>query len=96
VVQQFARWECVMTCLQEDCANWDGDGCPCRILDLEPVDVRAGNDFEDDEPCDCTVPHPRWCAWNGACCDDCTHDTTYGARYADRITTPPAGGESDG
>lgn len=28
-------------CLQEDCANWDGAGCPCRVLDLEPVDVRA-------------------------------------------------------
>jgi hypothetical protein len=29
-----------VSCLQEDCANWDGDGCPCRVLDLEPVDVR--------------------------------------------------------
>lgn len=28
-------------CLQEDCANWDGDGCPCRVLDVEPVDVRT-------------------------------------------------------
>lgn len=45
-------------CLQEECANWDGDGCPCRVLDLEPVDVRIdpaerllrdifGNDHEE-------------------------------------------------
>lgn len=33
-----------MSCLQDDCANWDGDGCPCRVLDVEPVDVRLGSD----------------------------------------------------
>lgn len=27
-------------CLQEDCAYWDGHGCPCAVLDIEPVDVR--------------------------------------------------------
>lgn len=36
---------------------------------------------DEDEPCGCVVPHPRWCAWNGACCDRCTHDTTYEARH---------------
>ncbi len=60
------------SCLQEDCANWDGDGCPCRVLDLEPVDVRPTAD-EDDEPCGCDVPNMRWCAWNGPCCDRCSH-----------------------
>lgn len=44
-------------------------------------------DDEEDEDCGCDVPHPRWCAWNGACCDACTHDTTYEARYE---------GQSDG
>lgn len=33
-----------MSCLQEDCANWDGHSCPCRVLDLEPVDVRESDD----------------------------------------------------
>lgn len=33
-------------CLQEDCANWDGDGCPCRVLDLDPVDVRLSTPEE--------------------------------------------------
>jgi hypothetical protein len=28
--------------------------------------------WEDDEPCGCAV-HPRWCAWNGPCCDICSH-----------------------
>lgn len=36
-------------CLQEDCANWDGWGCPCRALDVEPVDVRRANHWDDDE-----------------------------------------------
>lgn len=26
-----------MRCEQEMCANWDGFGCPCAVLDLEPV-----------------------------------------------------------
>ena len=26
----------------------------------------------DDEWCGCVV-HPRWCAWNGPCCDSCSH-----------------------
>jgi hypothetical protein len=45
-------------CLQEHCANWDGHGCPCVVLDMEPVDVRAqAHDFyaDDDEP---TCDHP--------------------------------------
>ena len=37
--------------------------------------------YDGDEDCGCYVSHPRWCAWNGACCDHCTHDTTYDARY---------------
>jgi len=28
-------------CLQEYCANWDGYTCPCSLLDLDLVDVRA-------------------------------------------------------
>jgi hypothetical protein len=23
-------------CRQEMCSNWDGWGCPCEVLDLEP------------------------------------------------------------
>ena len=81
-------------CLQEDCANWDGHGCPCAVLDLEPVDVRRSSvsDWDDDEPCGCDV-HPRWCAWNGPCCDDCSHG--HEEAHAECCTTPP-GQPTDG
>jgi len=51
-----------MACLQEDCANWDGHGCPCAVLDLKPVDVRVFDDWGTlDEPdyVDCTCGHPN-------------------------------------
>ena len=32
-----------MTCHQELCRNWTGDGCACEVLDLEPDIVEDGN-----------------------------------------------------
>ena len=67
----------------------ESDACgACLALDLEESCLHDPVAIDDeDEPCGCDVTHPRWCAWNGACCDNCTHDTTHEARV-----TPPADG----
>jgi hypothetical protein len=36
-----------MRCDQEDCPFWDGDGCPCRVLDIsEEAREQAERDLE--------------------------------------------------
>lgn len=39
-----------MTCEQEMCRNWTGQGCICLVMDLEP-------DIADDDP---DIPDEEW------------------------------------
>lgn len=37
----------VNRCEQEECPFWDGDGCPCRVLDIsEEAREQAKRDLE--------------------------------------------------
>lgn len=50
-----------------------------RITGLKPeryvkgAAVAGGVVSDEFSPCGCDVPNPRWCAWNGPCCDECGH-----------------------
>lgn len=55
---------------------------------MEWVDPEGYAEVLADEPCGCDV-HPRWCAWNGPCCDNCSHGHEEAHAECCGVTFPP-------
>ena len=50
---------------------------------------------DEEDNCGCPVTHPRWCAWNGPCCDSCSHGSEEAHADCCGPSNPP-GGEAPG
>lgn len=44
-----------MSCFQEECPNWSGDGCPCALFDIDPCKCAYPDDADPAAHIGCPV-----------------------------------------
>lgn len=74
-----------MSCEQELCRNWSGDGdvCPCAIFDLERDVVCSCCNGDPNEVCDSCGDHECW-AGRFMCENSATAGVTTRGRWEER------------